>query len=247
MKRSVLLFFFLTISLVGFSQKGFQFEPSTKKKVTIPFQLINNLIFIPINVNGVELTFLLDTGVDETILFSLDDKEAVNFLNVEKIKLKGLGNESAIEGLKSSRNILRFPGFADKEHDIFIVLDQNFNFSSSIGIAVNGIIGYHFFKDHLIDINYQRKKINVYNDIEKVRRRIGRKYKKHLISIEGFKPYTLAEITLSEKKIPAKLLLDSGSSDALWLFPEKSEAITIPEENFDDFLGRGFSGDIHGK
>jgi hypothetical protein len=37
------------------------------------FQLINNLVFIPINVNGVELTFL-DSGVKETILFSLEEK-----------------------------------------------------------------------------------------------------------------------------------------------------------------------------
>jgi hypothetical protein len=33
------------------------FDSKEVNKVKIPFQLINNLVFIPINVNGVELTF----------------------------------------------------------------------------------------------------------------------------------------------------------------------------------------------
>ncbi|MDG4652641.1 hypothetical protein [Chryseobacterium arthrosphaerae] len=48
------------------------FELINTKKAVIPFKFINNLIFIPININGAELTFLLDTGVSETILFSLE-------------------------------------------------------------------------------------------------------------------------------------------------------------------------------
>ncbi len=84
---------FFTFSVSVFSQDGFQFE-TDKTKITIPFQLINNLIFIPINVNGVELNFLLDTGVEETILLSLDDKEGLNFNNVEKIKRTSISGKS---------------------------------------------------------------------------------------------------------------------------------------------------------
>jgi predicted aspartyl protease len=39
-----------------------------KAKSSFLFNSSTNLIFIPINVNGVELNFLLDTGVEETIL-----------------------------------------------------------------------------------------------------------------------------------------------------------------------------------
>ncbi len=83
MRFLYLLLFFLTSLSSGFSQSGFHFE-KTKKKVVIPFQLINNLIFIPINVNGETLTFLLDTGVEETVLFSLDEKEEVSLYQLEK-------------------------------------------------------------------------------------------------------------------------------------------------------------------
>jgi hypothetical protein len=69
-KPNLIFYFYLcpTIS----AQSDFRFKKFNKVK--IPFQLINNLVFIPINVNGVELTFLLDSGVKETILFSLEEK-----------------------------------------------------------------------------------------------------------------------------------------------------------------------------
>lgn len=44
-------------------------------KAVIPFQLINSLIFIPVQLNGVNLTFLLDSGVANTIIFSTQDKD----------------------------------------------------------------------------------------------------------------------------------------------------------------------------
>jgi hypothetical protein len=68
-------------------------------------KLINNLVFILIKVNGVEINFLLDTGVYKSILFSLEDKKEVRFFNTERISLKGLGSQEAAEGLKSTNNL----------------------------------------------------------------------------------------------------------------------------------------------
>jgi hypothetical protein len=59
------------------------FEIKDAKKTVIPFKLIANLIFIPVNINGVNLTFLLDTGVAETSIFSLENKE-INLQNIER-------------------------------------------------------------------------------------------------------------------------------------------------------------------
>lgn len=246
MKTKFCFLLFFIFNQITIAQQGFQFE-SNKKKIVIPFKLINNLVFIPIKVNGVELNFLLDTGVEETILLSLDDKDQVSFNNVEKITLKGLGSDEAVEGLKSSNNILSINGLVDNFHTLYIVLDQNFNFSSHIGIPVNGIIGYHFFKNNLVEINYDRKKIFVYKDTKKLQEKLHKKFSKTSISIEKNKPYLETSVTLSEKIIPAKLLIDTGNSDALWLFQDINKEIQVPQNNFDDYLGKGFSGDIFGK
>lgn len=238
-----MLFFGLLLSFSLFAQGDFLIE-NHSKKVTIPFKLINNLVFIPIKVNGIELNFLLDSGVEETILFSMEEKKEVSFKNVEKIKLRGLGSEVEIEGLKSTNNILESHGLKSSNHLVFIILDQDFNLSSHIGIPVNGIIGYRFFKNNIVEINYQKKRIVVHSNDEGTREKLQKKFKTIPITIERSKPYLYATAVVDSLNIPAKLLIDIGNSDAFWIF--ENNKIKLPKKNFPDFLGKGFSGDIEG-
>jgi hypothetical protein len=245
-EKTVVTILICLFFLSYFCPKGFQFENGVNK-ISIPFKLINNLVFIPIKVNGVELNFLLDTGVDETILFSLEDKKEVRFFNTERILLKGLGSQEAVEGLKSTNNLLEFDEMKFRNHMLYIILDPEFNLSSHVGIPVNGIIGYQFFRNYLVEVNYSKKKVVVYRETEKNRLKIEKSYKKIPISIEKSKPYIQSTIVQDNKEIPVKLLIDIGNSDALWLFQDRSELITVPTKNFEDFLGRGFSGDVKGR
>ncbi|TRX41412.1 PDZ domain-containing protein [Flavobacterium restrictum] len=246
MKKLIFLFFFLLGFQSPFAQDGFTID-SKLDKVTIPFQLINNLIFIPLQVNGIELTFLLDSGVEETILFSLEDKKDINFYNVEKIDLRGLGSNAAIEGLKSAHNTLDYNGLKSTNESLYVILDQSFNLSAHVGIPVNGIIGYNFFKNNLVEVNYANKKVIVYRANAKNLKKFDTKFEKIPISIERAKPYAQTNLTLNGNPVQAKLLLDIGNSDAIWLFQNHSDAIQVPARNFEDFLGKGFSGDVAGK
>jgi hypothetical protein len=243
MKKYIVLFFGLFLPFLLFGQGDFLLQ-NNATKATVPFKLINNLIFIPIKVNGVELNFLLDSGVEETILFSMEERQEVSFNNVEKIKLRGLGSEEEIEGLKSTKNILETHGLKSNDHMVFIILDQSFNLSSHIGIPVNGIIGHKFFRNNLVEINYQKKKIIVHTKSDKFQQKLERKFEKVPITIERSKPYLVAMATVNNTQIPAKLLIDIGNSDAFWIF--ENDKIKLPDKNFPDFLGKGFSGDIEG-
>lgn len=247
MKKAVSVFFILVCVWPIFAQDGFKFN-SKEDKVSIPFKLINNLIFIPIKVNGIELNFLLDSGVEETILFSLeDDKKEIKFYDVEKIMLRGLGSKDAIEGLKSTNNVLEIKGLKSENHLLYVILDDEFNLSSHVGIPVNGIIGYHFFKNNLVEINYERRRVVIHRDNEGNKKKIEKKFKKVAIAIERSKPYIINTITIDSVSFPAKLLIDLGNSDAVWLFQNRSKVIKVPSKNFEDYLGKGFSGDIEGK
>jgi hypothetical protein len=246
MIKSVLV---VLLSFIGFSvlgQTGFNFKED-KERVSIPFQLINNLVFIPVKVNGVELTFLLDSGVEETILFSLDDQKEINLNNKETISLRGLGSKEAIEGIKSTGNTLEVKGMVSQNHLLYVILDQEFNLSSHVGIPVNGIIGYPFFKNNLLEINYAKKRVYFYQDTNKKRAKIEKKYKEIPITIEKAKPYITADVLVNRKPSQVKLLVDTGHSDAVWLFASRSSKIDVPNKNFDDYLGKGFSGDVLGK
>ncbi|MBF4473161.1 PDZ domain-containing protein [Flavobacterium sp. HJJ] len=244
-KKSVFFLLLLTIMPV-FAQEGFVFDKGIEK-VTVPIVLINNLVFIPIKVNGVELNFLLDTGVEETILFSLEDNPEVSFFNSEKISLRGLGSEEAIEGLKTTNNILELDGVKATRQLIYVILDQSFNLSSQIGVPVNGIIGYQFFRENLVRIDYANKKVIVYKNLEANRKKIEKRFDRVSITIEKYKPYIVGTVDIENSKVQTKMLLDTGNSDSVWLFQNLSSEIKVPSKNFDDFLGKGFSGEIEGK
>jgi len=240
----ILFFITFILSVWTKGQDGFILENTDK--TVIKFKLINNLIFIPVNVNGVELNFLLDSGIAETLLFSLENKN-VDFKNIEKITFKGLGETVSIEALKSIKNDVKIgKNFIDNSHTIFLVLDESFNISQDIGIPVNGIIGYYFFKNHPVEINYIKKTLTVYKDRSKFPKKIKR-YSDFPMSVEFNKPYLNADVEMKHDKQSSKLLLDLGNTDSVWLFPALIKDFIYNRPNIDDFLGRGFSGDIFGK
>ena len=243
---------FLLLFLGGFqmllAQEGFQFE-NNRNKISLSFKFINNLIIIPIEVNGVSLNFLLDTGVEDSILFSLDETDEVNFAKVEKIRIKGFGSKEAFDAYKSSNNKLAVKNYVDFNHTLYLVLDQDINISAQVGIPVNGIIGYHFFENNVVKINYSAKRITVYKNETKELNKIAKYYEKVPMELISGKPYltTNSYFENQEQPLATKLLIDTGNSDALWYFKQNNKEITIPNINFIDFLGRGFSGEVYGK
>ncbi|HZH70416.1 MAG TPA: hypothetical protein VFD80_08205, partial [Flavobacteriaceae bacterium] len=61
MRLFVLLIAIVFQSTLLLGQDSFYFKKN-KTKDRISFELINNLILIPVEVNGVKLSFLLDSG-----------------------------------------------------------------------------------------------------------------------------------------------------------------------------------------
>jgi membrane-associated protease RseP (regulator of RpoE activity) len=57
----------------------------------------------------------------------------------------------------------------------------------------------------------------------------------------------VGSIVMDSKEFATKLLVDIGNSDAIWLFKERIKNFIIPEKNFEDYLGKGFSGDVLGR
>lgn len=238
------LFIWLFCSIFINAQNSFKMEDADK--TVVPFKLIANLIFIPVNINGADLTFLLDTGVSETSIFSLENQE-LKLPNVAKIKFSGLGGNVSIDGFRSDNNTARIgKNFVNRSMTVYIIVDQDFNISSHVGIPVNGIIGYHFFKDHPVVIDYSSKKITIYNDESLFRRKI-KKYEEIDISIEKNKPYVFADVEMIHERERSKLLIDLGNSDPAWLFPALIKDFVYNRPNIDDYLGRGFNGDVYGK
>ncbi|PRX53085.1 aspartyl protease [Flagellimonas meridianipacifica] len=245
-----LLAFFLAIFLSCFplwiSAQGFKL-PSEQKLQKIKFELVNNLMLIPIEINGSDLTFVLDSGVSKPILFNLAEQDSVQINNVSEVTILGLGGGEPIKALSSTGNAFKLGKAKNYNQDMYVVLDKGINFSTSLGVPVHGIMGYDLFRDFIVEINYSAKNIKLHNP-NLYEDKPDKKAQILPLTVESRKSYVKATV-LSEDSadIPVKLLVDTGSSDALWLFHQPEKGLEIPHKNYEDYLGRGLSGDIFGK
>lgn len=235
----------IVLPLLLFSQQKFTIAGG-KNTETVKFKLVNNLIILPVKVNGVQLSFILDSGVNKPILFNLTESDSLEVKNIEEIFLKGLGDGDPIKAFRSRGNLVAIEKAISVNQDIFIVLDQGINFSPRVGFPVHGIIGYDIFRDFVVEINYGSKSIKLHNP-ETYKYRNCDKCETLPIEVSQSKAFLTADIEVEENKsITAKLLIDTGSSDALWLFKNEEKQLQIPDKSFEDFLGRGLSGSIFG-
>lgn len=221
---------------------------SGKDQASVSFKLINNLIVIPVEINGVEMSFLLDSGVNKPIMFSLNPGDSLSIEQTERLHLRGLGSGEAIEAVKARSDSFRINSIEKRDLELYIILDKEINMSTRLGVPIHGIIGYDVFKDFIVEINYNSERIKFYNP-ETYEYSRCRKCTDLPLTFRNNKPYIDVNVAIEDEKepnIPVKLLIDSGGSDALWLFEDEEKQIKIPEKKFNDFLGRGLSGSIYG-
>jgi hypothetical protein len=245
-KRIALIFTLLLFVPNMILAQGFTL-PGDKKHQKIRFELINNLIIIPVEINGVELTFILDSGVSKPILFNLSQSDSVPINNVSEVTIRGLGDGEPMKALSSKGNSFTLGDAKNYSQDLYVVMDRGIDFSTSLGIPVHGIMGYDLFRDFIVEVNYNSKKLKLHNP-ELYTYKERRNRQTIPLKIEQRKAYVEGTVLMKDTaNIPVKLLVDTGSSDALWLFPEPEKGLEIPEKNYEDHLGRGLSGDIYGK
>lgn len=194
------------------------------------------------------MSFILDTGVNKTIIFNLSKNDSIGLLNPEKVSLKGLGDGESVEAIISRNNKLQVKDAFGNNEAVYVILKDFFDLSSKMGTTIHGIIGYNLLKDFVVKINYKTKKIDFYKPE-------SFKYKKckkcEVLPIQFYRKKPFVEVnvqldTVNNVQTPVKMLVDSGGSDALWLFENSKAAIKTPLKYFNDLLGEGLSGSIYG-
>ncbi len=218
-----------------------------KQSFDMDFEKVNDLVIIPVVVNGVELNFLLDTGVDSSIIFSLEEKDSLSVKNATEIKLKGWGDSEAMTAIRSTGNSIKIGKASHSDFTIYIVYDHQISLSNRLGFPVHGIIGNDFFKDFVVEFNYLKEKLTAHYTDSYTYKKCRRCDDFDLI-FSNNKPYIKAQVNINgEDDRPMIFLIDSGSGDALWIFEDPNKDIHVPENYFEDFLGFGMGGSVYGK
>lgn len=239
-----LIFLLFLLPINGTAQEGF-FLPEGKKHGVINFELVNNLVLIPVTINGSDFTFLLDTGSSHSVIFSFEAVDSLTLNNSTVIQLRGLSKDEPIMAVRSDNNVMEIGNAKNEDISLYVIFDGVLNFTSRLGVPIHGIIGTDFFRDFIVHVNYSSRKIKFYNPKSYTPKKCRACVELPLIFIND-KPYIEANIETRESSLLVNLLIDSGSGDALWLFQDEKQ-LFIPEEAFDDYLGMGINGDIFGK
>lgn len=243
MQRFLILIFLVTTYAVQ-AQNRFVLQDKIDH-IEIPYTSASNLIILPVNFNGFDLNFILDTGASKTLLFNFSNIDSLDVKVTSVIKVRGYGKEKAFNALYSQGNKLSVNGYNNMNADIFILTDGEIDLRSLLGTDINGILGTDFFKDYIVDINYLKKKVTVSKKIRKSKRLL-KKYERYDLSIYNDRPYINTIIGQDDEFTSGDLLIDTGSSDALWVY-KFEDHIKKPEVSFSDYLGFGVSGDIYGE
>lgn len=217
-----------------------------KKKVEIPIEIYNNLIVVPVVLNGaLPLKFILDTGVRTAILTEKTFSDILNLSYSRKYTISGPGGEQIIDAYITNNVSLELPGVSGRGHALLVLGQDYLELRNYLGTDVHGILGYELFSRFIIEVDYEKKQLTLMLPKHFKKKR---KFQAIPIKIEDTKPYVTTSIVLADStQLTAKLLVDSGASHGLMLEPTSDRRIVVPTHTVSSIIGRGLGGEIMGR
>jgi hypothetical protein len=228
--------------LIGKAQ-FFDLMPGHKKRV-IPFKLIRNMIIIQLKINDKgPFNFVLDTGVGLMIITDPDLVDSIDLRSKRIIKIPGLGDGDDAEAYITSQINVEIPGLISHDVNAAILKKDHFNLSNYAGMPVDGLLGYEFFNNLAVKVNFEDSTLTVCSPKDLHPFRKGNKIP---LTIEDRKPYLQALVTYPNGTTTnSKLIIDLGAGHPLSLesMIKNNGSITqfIPAN-----LGVGLNGPIDG-
>lgn len=225
------------------SAQTFSFDDDRQKE-SMDFQLIKNLIVIPLYINGKgPFNFVLDTGVSPMIISDPSILDSLNIGPVRVTKLSGLGSGNDIEAYLTDQIYVRIGHSMGSNIPTAILKQDLFNLSSYLGTKIYGLIGYYFFSSFVVRIKYPSKRM-IFSLPET---RIKKKGQRVPLEMINNKPYIKAMVG-PEGKDPfeARLILDIGASHAISMESYQEQPFPLPSKTISANLGVGFAGAING-
>ena len=221
----------------------FDLEKHTKH-VTIPFRLIRNMIIIKIKINNEgPFNFILDTGVGLMIITEPKLIDSINLSSKTVIKIPGLGEGTDNEAYLTPVLDIGIPGMESHEINAAILKTDQFNLSNFAGIPIYGLLGYDFFSNLAIKVNFADSTIIACRPADL---RHLNKFTQMPISIEERKPYLHANITFPNgKTVDSKLVIDIGAGHPISI-ENMIKNNGLPQKSVAASLGIGLNGPIEG-
>jgi PDZ domain/Aspartyl protease len=215
-----------------------------RKHVTIPFKMVRDMIMIRLNINDKgPFNFILDTGVGLMLITEPKLVDSINLVNKRTIKMSGLGEGDDYEAYVTPPLKVDIPGLVSHDVAAAILKTDHFGLSNFAGMQVHGLIGYEFFSNLAIKVDFIDSTLSVSLPKDM---RFFRKGVKIPMSVESRKPYVTAKVTFPNgAKTVNKLIVDLGAGHPLSL-ENMVKKHGLPDKFVSASLGIGLTGPISG-
>ena len=216
-----------------------------KKKAYLHFRLVRDLIIIPLYINQKgPFNFVLDSGVGLMIITDPKLVDSININTRRTIQLYGAGNVINYEAFATSTLDIEIPGgIVSKYVSAAIFKKDHFGLSNYAGIPIHGLLGYEFFVQLAVKLNFSDSTITA------AKPGTFKPFKKGVelpISIEERKPYIKTNILMPDG-CPAehKFIVDLGATHPLSLYNKDFHKESV-QKSIVANIGMGLTGPITG-
>jgi len=170
----------------------------------LDFELIGGRIYVPAEVNGHKTSALLDTGSGASLM----DLELANLWALPsqgEVTANGTGSEP-VKGKVLSDVTVKF-GSIIEPMPYAIPLGQ---MAEKEGRRLETIIGYHFFQTHIVEVDYSKRHLRVFE----ARADVGGKGAAIPILFAANLPHITAEMLIGGERYKLEAMVDTGGTSS---------------------------------
>jgi hypothetical protein len=234
----VCLIVIITVLLSVFqSPEGAESQP-----LEIPFTLDRHRVIVPVRVNGSRpLQLILDTGMgfNGVYLFHREAALMMDTAGAVQVRVPGAGAGEASSGIMIENGRITAGDLtADGQRVVVAGSEYTQRFPT------DGVIGWTLFGHYIVEINYDRLEITLYDSTyspaDSGWTGLPLELKENLPWIK------ITTEVIEGEAVPMQVYIDLASGDVLELLTGPGQRFRMPAQLTEQYLGTGLSGDIHG-
>jgi len=235
MKKSIIFFLLFTVLTTCAVCQG---------KSVIPLKVVGSRTLVTIKVgNHVIPDILLDTGFgsDGLLIYNPAYRDSIDLTRAKEINIRGAGSGEGSKALMIDSGNFSLGDIKMMNQRILVLQSDTYK-----GFPSNGLIGYSIFGHYVTEFDYDHNTMILHQAEEiKIDKRwtaIPLYFKDNNI------PWVDASVVIEEEKpIKLSMYIDYAAGDTVLLLEKPGMKFNLPKKTVPEYLGRGLSGDIHGK
>lgn len=238
------LWLFLLNCFISPAQAQYFAISGHKKRVKIPFRLARNLVVVQLKINHKgPFNFVMDTGAGIMVITDPTFIDSVCAPTHRTLKLSGCGDGGSLKAVITNTLDIEIPGLTSYDIAAAVLEKDRFQLSNYTGMPIKGLLGYDFFNNLAVKINFSDSTMTVYRPGETRKFARGERIP---ITVEDHKPYVNAAVYMPDgARLERKLIIDLGAGHPLSL-ENIANTAEMPQKYIRANLGVGFNGPVDG-